>query len=140
MGPASAWAGLRIVPLVQTERRLVDSAERDSRYDSSSLPADLKRITAAGRGHWGIENWLHWVLDITMREDECPVRNRHAAENFAVLRQRINLLRRETTTRTGVKATHLEARAVSRSGDARRLPDPLRHPRSDAFTTTLRSA
>ena len=61
------------------------------------------------RGHWGIENSLHWVLDLAFREDECRVRAGHAAENFAVLRHiALNLLRRDTTIKAGIKAKRLK--------------------------------
>jgi predicted transposase YbfD/YdcC len=62
------------------------------------------------RSHWGIENRLHWVLDIAFREDDCRVRKDHGPQNFAVLRHiALNLLRRDTTTKLGVKNKRLQA-------------------------------
>jgi predicted transposase YbfD/YdcC len=62
------------------------------------------------RGHWGIENRLHWVLDIAFREDESRVRHGHADQNLAVLRRlALNLLRQEPTAKMGVKAKRLKA-------------------------------
>jgi predicted transposase YbfD/YdcC len=62
------------------------------------------------RGHWGIENGLHWVLDIAFREDESRVRKDHAPENFAVVRHMaLNLLKQEHTANVGIKAKRLKA-------------------------------
>ena len=78
------------------------------RYYVSSLPADAARIGQAVRAHWGIENGLHWVLDMAFREDESRVRTGHAAENFAVMRHlALTLLRRESTATVGIKAKRL---------------------------------
>jgi predicted transposase YbfD/YdcC len=62
------------------------------------------------RAHWGIENGLHWVLDIGFREDESRVRKDHAPENMAVLRHiALNLLKQEQTAKLGIKAKRLKA-------------------------------
>ena len=62
------------------------------------------------REHWGIENSLHWVLDIAFREDESRVRKGHGPENLATIRHMaLNLLRRETSSKGGVKARRLRA-------------------------------
>lgn len=62
------------------------------------------------RGHWGIENELHWVLDIAFREDECRVRKDYGPQNFAVLRHiALNLLKQETTAKLGIKNQRLQA-------------------------------
>jgi predicted transposase YbfD/YdcC len=108
LDPKRAWPGLRSVACVESERRIGDAVTRERRYYLSSLPADPARIAAAVRGHWGIENRLHWVLDLAFREDECRVRTGHAAENFAVLRHiALNLLRRDTSVKAGIRAKRL---------------------------------
>ncbi len=62
------------------------------------------------RSHWGIENSVHWVLDIAFREDDSRVRAGHADHSLAVLRHiALNLLRQEPSSRVGVKAKRLKA-------------------------------
>jgi predicted transposase YbfD/YdcC len=110
LDPRSAWPRLRSVAMVVAERRVGTERSRETRYYLSSLPGDAARLGDAVRGHWGIENRLHWVLDIAFREDESRVRHGHADQNLAVLRRlALNLLRQETTARMGVKATRLKA-------------------------------
>jgi predicted transposase YbfD/YdcC len=71
----------------------INLTERDGRevsevrYYILSLKPRVKAFAAAVRGHWGIENCLHWVLDVTFREDECRIRKDHGPENFATLRR-----------------------------------------------------
>jgi predicted transposase YbfD/YdcC len=111
------WAGLVSIGMVEARRREGGPGTKVSverRYYISSLAADeagsAQRFAEAVRGHWGIENGLHWVLDIAFREDDCRVRGGHAPQNLATLRQlALNLLRRETTAKVGVKARRLKA-------------------------------
>jgi predicted transposase YbfD/YdcC len=110
LNPTGAWADLASVGLVERERRCGTETTRELHYYLSSLDGQADTFARAVRGHWGIENRLHWVLDIAFREDESRVRTGHAAENFAVLRHiALNLLRQDTTTRAGVKAKRLKA-------------------------------
>lgn len=104
------WAHLNTIVLVESERRCGTEATHTRRYYITSLGNDAKKALGAVRGHWQIENQLHWVLDIAFREDECRVRKDHAAQNFAVLRHMaLNLLKQESTARCGVKAKRLKA-------------------------------
>jgi predicted transposase YbfD/YdcC len=67
----------------------------EKRYYLSSLPVGVKRFARAVRGHWGIENSCHWTLDMTFREDESRIRDRHIRENFAWLNRFVlSLLKR----------------------------------------------
>jgi predicted transposase YbfD/YdcC len=98
------------VAMVKAERRIGATRSHEVRYYLSSLPGEAATIGAAVRGHWGIENSLHWVLDIAFREDESRVRHGLADQNLAVLRRlALNLLRQETTAKVGVKAKRLKA-------------------------------
>jgi predicted transposase YbfD/YdcC len=79
------WEGLKSIG-VATSRCLRDGQESvEVRYYISSLPPDVQRFARAVRGHWGIENGCHWSLDMTFREDESRLRQRHLRENFAWL-------------------------------------------------------
>jgi len=82
----------------------------ESRYYISSLDGDAQRLLSAVRGHWGIENSLHWVLDIAFREDDSRVRVGHAPENLAVIRHiALNLLKQEKSLKVGVNAKRKRA-------------------------------
>jgi predicted transposase YbfD/YdcC len=104
------WAGLRSIGMVEAERTLGETTSQETRYYISSLAGEARPFGRAVRAHWGIENSLHWVLDIAFREDDCRVRQGEAAQNFAMLRQvALNLLRQERTAKVGVKAKRLKA-------------------------------
>ena len=108
--PQRRWAGLRSVVRVDAERRLRERVSQETRHYISSLPGDAAALGAAIRRHWGIENGLHWVLDVAFGEDQCRVRVGHAAHNFALLRRfALNLLRHESSARIGIKAKRLKA-------------------------------
>jgi len=104
------WAGLRSIGMVEAERTVGEATSRETRYFISSLAGSARQVAHAVRAHWGIENGLHWVLDIAFREDDCRVRQGEAAQDFAVLRQvALNLLCEERTAKIGVKAKRLKA-------------------------------
>lgn len=112
LDPTGAWAGLQSIGLVEAERRVGDHVSVEARYYLSSRAgaATAAGFAAAVRSHWGIENGLHWVLDVAFREDESRALLGHSAHNLAVLRHvALNLLRQEPTARCGVKAKRLMA-------------------------------
>lgn len=113
LGPErERWAGLRSVAVVESHREVTAKGEsRERRYFISTLDGkDAKRMAAAIRGHWGIENQLHYALDVSFGEDLSRVRIGHAAENLSRIRRiALNLLRRDTSRKRGIKGKRLNA-------------------------------
>jgi predicted transposase YbfD/YdcC len=110
LDPTDAWPGLRSVVEVQATRREGGPPTTERRYYLSSLPPDATVLGAAIRGHWGVENRLHWVLDVQFREDASTVRVGDGAQNFAVLRQlALNLLRQDRTSRGSLATKRFRA-------------------------------
>jgi predicted transposase YbfD/YdcC len=98
---AAAWPGLRRSGRVEATRTQAGETSVEQRFYLSSLPPAAPQFARAGRQHWGIENQLHWTLDVTFREDQSRVRTGHGAENFAVLRHiALNLLRQEPSPKS----------------------------------------
>ena len=95
----AGWAGLSTLVCVQTWRWQQGREQRSTRYYLSSLTdASAAQLAGYVRGHWGIENHLHWHLDVTFAEDACRCRQGHAPRNLATLRKlALTLLRREPT-------------------------------------------
>jgi predicted transposase YbfD/YdcC len=105
-----AWVGLRSVGVVEARRTVNGQESVERRYYLSSLPADAEKFGRAVRGHWGVENGLHWVLDMVFGEDQSRARSGYAVENLAATRRlAINLLRRDKTCQRGIKGKLLRA-------------------------------
>lgn len=104
------WEGLQCVAKVRARRKVGDKTTTEDRYYLSSLDGQAQQLLMATRTHWGIENSLHWVLDIAFREDESRVRKGHGAQNLATLRHiALNLLKQERTSKVGIKNKRLKA-------------------------------
>jgi len=108
--PDGAWPNLRSVVCIESTRRSGDTITAEARHYLSSLPADARALYQAIRGHWGIENRLHWVLDLAFHEDASRVRADHAPENLAIVRHiALNLLRRDPSRRIGLANSRFRA-------------------------------
>jgi predicted transposase YbfD/YdcC len=106
----ASWANLQSVGMVESRREIGDTVQVETRYFLTSLPAQGVRFAQAVRQHWGIENSLHWVLDVSFDEDACRIRKGKGAQTFAVLRHiALNLLRREPHHKRGIKARRKRA-------------------------------
>jgi predicted transposase YbfD/YdcC len=107
---ADAWVGLHSLAMVRATRQIGDEITVFTRYYISSLDGPAARLLDATRRHWGIENDLHWSLDIAFREDESRVRVGHGPENLAVLRHMaLNLLKQDKIAKIGIKGKRLKA-------------------------------
>lgn len=96
--------------MVKSERRLGNKTTTEVRFYISSLEINAEKISKAIRSHWGIENSLHWTLDVTFSEDKSRIRKENAPENFALLRRlAINLLKQETSFKGSLKMKRYRA-------------------------------
>jgi predicted transposase YbfD/YdcC len=109
LDPDGEWAGLRSIGRVEAERRQKGEVTRETRYYLTSL-TNAATFGRAVRSHWGIENSLHWTLDVAFREDESRARQGASAANLVVLRHiALNLLKKEQTAKVGIKNKRLKA-------------------------------
>lgn len=104
------WPGLKAIGIVISSTQRDGKDCGDVRYYILSQYLAGKRFAAAVRGHWAIENRLHWQLDVTFQEDQCRLRQGHADANFSILRRAaLALLKNESTAKVGIKNKRLIA-------------------------------
>jgi predicted transposase YbfD/YdcC len=98
------WTGLRSIGMVYSERQEGDKEPTlETRVFITSMPPRVKKFARAVRNHWGIETSLHWVLDVSFREDESRLRKGHGQDNLALIRRlSASLLHNEPTCKAGV--------------------------------------
>jgi predicted transposase YbfD/YdcC len=109
---AAEWASLQGLVRIESQRyhKATDKTEREIRYYITSLKPDARQLNRAIRQHWGIENKLHWALDVSFGEDLDRKRQQNSAQNFSLLnRIALNLLRLDKTTKLGIKGKRLKA-------------------------------
>jgi predicted transposase YbfD/YdcC len=89
------WPNLNAVVMVESKREIGDKIEQETRFYITSLVWLAHQLGPAIRSHWAIENGLHWIMDMTFRDDECRIRTEHAPANFTTLRRMAhNLVRK----------------------------------------------
>jgi predicted transposase YbfD/YdcC len=104
------WQGLQTMAMVHSQRQINGATTVERRYYISSLANDARKILHAARSHWGVENSLHWVLDVAMGEDNSRIRKDNAPENMATLRRlTLNLLKQEKSLKRGIQGKRLKA-------------------------------
>lgn len=104
------WSSLKSIGMVEAERYIDGKTSIEIRYFITSIEPDAKVFANAVRKHWSVENQLHWILDVSFREDDSRVRRDNAAENLGVFRHiAINSLRNEKTCKKGIKAKRYKA-------------------------------
>jgi predicted transposase YbfD/YdcC len=110
--PLRDWPDLGTVLAVETIRGVngTGKVEAEIRYFLTSCGDDPAVLVRAIRRHWTIENGLHWVLDVTFREDDSRVRERTAARNFALIRKiALNLIAKDHSTRASLRGRRKKA-------------------------------
>jgi predicted transposase YbfD/YdcC len=104
------WPGVKTLLLVESRREVDGVVTTDRRYYLCSRHASAASLGRVVRGHWGIENKLHWSLDVAFGEDQARMRLGNAAENFSILRRiALNLFRQDRSVKAGVKTRRLLA-------------------------------
>jgi predicted transposase YbfD/YdcC len=104
------WPGVRSIGMVRSLRVVNDKESTFTRYYITSLPADAAKFANAVRSHWCVENQVHWVLDVAFDQDNNRTRTGHSAHNLAILQTiGLNLLKRETSKKLGIKNRRLSA-------------------------------
>lgn len=97
------WADLKSLVCVQSIRTQKGKTTTETRYYISNLSSEAKRLAGIARAHWGVENKLHWHLDVSFGEDRSNMRMDHAAENFSLARKMaLNLLKADTSKKLGI--------------------------------------
>ena len=88
------WPGLKSIVMVEYSAEEGGKTRREVRFYISSLHVEAESMAACIRDHWGVENGLHWVMDMVFRDDECRIRKDRAPANFAVIKHMAsNILR-----------------------------------------------
>lgn len=104
------WKNLETICMVERERQFDNKTVSETSYYMGSIENNAENFAHAVRSHWAIENKLHWVLDVSFREDESRIRKDNAPENFAVLRHiALNMIKKETSLKKSIKSKRLRA-------------------------------
>ena len=98
------WSGLQTIVMVERTRHLWNKVTHEIQFYLSSLPADAQNLGNVIRTHWGIENQVHWTLDVTFNEDHCRIRSGNSPRNLALLRRMaLNALNQEKSLKRSLR-------------------------------------
>ena len=104
------WETMQSIVMVERERTYQKKISVEVQYYISSLSADIEKISNAIRSHWGVENQLHWSIDVVFGEDKSRIRTGHGAENFATMRrQTLGLLKKDTSLKKSIRLKRYHA-------------------------------
>ena len=105
------WEDLRTISMVVSERQVAgEESTTDVRYYIGSKPGKAKEYAGYIRGHWGIENSLHWILDMAFDEDRSRIRKDHGQENLALLRRlAVSVLKNAKSCPGSIRTKQLQA-------------------------------
>jgi predicted transposase YbfD/YdcC len=107
--PDNQWEKLHCIGLIESVIMVMEKTTLETSYYISSLPNDAQKMGESVRSHWGIENSLHWVLDVGFCEDYRRIRKDNFPQDFAIIRHiSLNLLNQEKTSKTGSKISDFE--------------------------------
>jgi predicted transposase YbfD/YdcC len=126
---AAGWKGLSALVMVEAGRieKNTGQTERQSRFYIASIKGDAKKLNAAIRGHWGIENKLHWALDVTFGEDKSRKRAGNAAQNFSTITKIVlNILKKRDDSR-GAKKLSIKTKRFKCNISLEYLTDVLKN-------------
>lgn len=104
------WPGIKCIAMVLSQRKVDGEISREKRYYISSCKDGYERIQRGIRGHWSIENSLHWLLDVCFDEDQCRKRIRNSAANISTVRKiAVNMMKSETSYKASIVGKMLKA-------------------------------
>ena len=110
VNPTGRWPKLQCIGMVRAERQVQGKMSIEERFSISSLDGNARSFGTAVRSHWGIENSVHWLLDLVFREDDCRISVGNGAENLAVLRHSaLNLLQQDRSSKQSMKQKRFRA-------------------------------
>jgi predicted transposase YbfD/YdcC len=98
------WSTIQSIGVIEEKRRIGEEESVERRYYVSSLPVDPELVAHAARAHWGIENSLHYILDVMFREDACRIKSGNAPENLNRFRKiALTLVRQDTASKLSIR-------------------------------------
>ena len=108
--PEQQWRKLSMVGMIESVRDIAGKISIERRYYIGSIPAEASQFGHAVRNHWGVENKLHWQLDVSFREDDCRARLGNSAQNLSTIRRiALQLLRQDASRKIGIRNSRLKA-------------------------------